>query len=469
MMPAKKTAKKYNNPDIKKIIKAQRENFCKGKTLETDYRRKMLQRLKDSIMRNEQEIYDALKKDLNKGEFEAYMTELGPVLNELMIALKKLKKWARPMRVPTPLPLQPGVSKIYREPYGVTLIISPWNYPFNLVIIPLIGAIAAGNTALVKTAPASENTSAVVKKIINEAFEEDYIAVFEGWNEVGAALLKERYDYIFFTGGTEFGKVVYKAAAEKLIPVTLELGGKSACIVADDADIEISARRIVWGKFLNSGQTCVAPDYILVSGEIKDELIEAMKEEIVNSYGENPMESKDYGRVISSEHFRRLLRLMKSGNIIMGGEHDSREKYIAPSIIDGVTEDDSIMKEEIFGPLLPVLTVHSMDEAIEFVKRRPKPLALYLFTKSNKISEEVLKHTYSGGVCINDIMLHLGNEYLPFGGVGASGIGSYHGEKSFITFSHEKSVFEKSLFLDLKFRYFPSSENKLKVIKKFIS
>ncbi len=469
-MPAGKSIqKKFSNPDIKKILKMQREYFCSGKTLDISFRRDMLRRLKSAVLANEREIYEALKNDLNKGEFEAYMTEVGPVLNEINLAIRKLKKWARPERVPTPLALQPAVSRIYREPYGATLIIAPWNYPFNLIMVPLIGAIAAGNTAVLKTAPASQNMSELVKKIVAEAFEESYVAVFQGWNEVGAALLKERYDYIFFTGGTEFGKVVYKSAAEKLIPVTLELGGKSACIVADDADIDTTARRVVWGKFINCGQTCVAPDYILISSNIKEQFIEALDREIVNAYGEDPETSPDYGRIISDQHFKRLLKYMKCGRTVLGGFHNQKTRYISPTVIDDVKPDELIMKEEIFGPLLPLITVHSVDEAIDFVKHRPKPLALYVFTRSREISSRVLRETYSGGVCINDIMLHLGNEYLPFGGVGPSGIGAYHGERSFVTFSHEKSVLEKSFFLDIKLRYFPSSQRKLKAVRKIIS
>jgi len=469
-MAGKKTEmNKYANPNIKKVLKSQRENFCSGKTLPLSFRKDMLTRLRSAILAHQHEVYDALKKDLNKGEFEAYMTEVGPVMSEINLFLKKMKRWTKPYRVPTPLVLQPGVSKVYREPYGVTLIIAPWNYPFNLIMVPLIGALASGNTAMIKTAPAAENTSEVIKKIISEAFEENYAAVFQGWNEVGAALLREKYDYIFFTGSTEFGRTVYQSAADKLTPVTLELGGKSACIIADDADIELTARRVVWGKFINSGQTCVAPDYILISPAVKDEFIEALRIEIVKAYGENPEESDDYGRIISSGHFKRLMKLMKKGKIIIGGEYNSKTRYIAPTVIEDIKPDDPIMKEEIFGPLLPIVNIHTLDEAINFVKHRPKPLALYIFTKSRKISDEVLNHTYSGGACINDIMLHLVNEYLPFGGVGASGIGAYHGEQSFITFSHERSVLEKSLFLDIKLRYFPSTPGKLKAIKKLIS
>ena len=444
------------------------ETALQSQRKDISFRKEQLKKLRTAILEHEQEIFDALYADFRKPPFETFETEIGTVLNEIKDAVHNIKKWSKVKTARTPLTHLPGKSKIYSDPFGIVLIIAPWNYPFNLLMAPLIGAISAGNCAMVKTAPAAAATSAVVKKILNSIFPDEYVAVFEGGRSINTALLEKEYDYIFFTGGAEVGRVVLEAAAKHLTPCTLELGGKSPCIVADDADLKIAARRIAWGKFLNCGQTCVAPDYLLVSSRVKDKLLDLIIDETKKFYGDDPKSSDHFPRIITDNHFDRISRLLSSGDVIAGGQTDKSERYIAPTILDNVSLDDPVMQEEIFGPVLPVITVDSMDHAISIITARPKPLAMYLFTRNRKTKLKVLKETTCGGGCVNDTLMHFANGHIPFGGVGMSGMGSYHGEAGFRTFSHQKSILEKSNFFDNPFRYAPYSNLGMKILKMFM-
>ena len=447
------------------IIQKQRQFFATGETKNIDFRLEQLKKLKQAVSDYQKEIVAAVNADLNRPEFEAYF-ELAAIA-EVNYAIKHLKSWVKPQKVAAGLEQFPATAKIYPEPLGVVLIIGPWNYPFQLNILPLVGAIAAGNCAIVKPSEIAANTSKVVAELISKTFDPAYIAAVEGGVETSQQLLAEKFDYIFFTGGTNVGRVVMEAAAKNLTPVTLELGGKSPCIVDSDISIENSAKRIVWGKFINAGQTCIAPDYLLVNRAVKSEFLAAVTQTIRSFYGENPAESPDYCRIISQRHFSRLAEFLKDGKILIGGETNAEEKYIAPTVIDGVSWDAPVMQEEIFGPILPVLEYSDLDEAIALINSRPKPLALYLFSRDKNKQQRVLRETSSGGVCINDTVMQVGVTSLPFGGVGNSGIGSYHGKASFDTFSHYKSVLNKGLWFDLEWRYAPY-KGKLKLLKKVI-
>lgn len=451
--------------DIKKIIVEQRDFFKTNITLDIDYRLNSLIKLKNIIEERESDISTALKSDLGKSELEAYSTEIGIVLSEIGFVIKNLKKWAAPKKVKTPITAFKSSSYIYAEPYGNTLIIAPWNYPFQLSIAPLIGSIAAGNTAIIKPSSTSKETNKVIEELINNNFPSSYIHVITG--EKSKLLLDEEFDYIFYTGSVPVGKKVMASAAKYLTPVTLELGGKSPCIVDDEGDLELFAKRIIWGKFLNAGQTCVAPDYLLVQKNVKDNLVKYLITYIEKYYGSNPLDSKDYGRIVSERHFNRLVKLLDGGNVIYGGEYNSKELYISPTLLDNVSWDDPIMGEEIFGPLFPILEYTSLDEAIEMVNSHPKPLALYFFSNNKVKVEKVIKCTSYGGGCINDTIMHLSNPYLPFGGVGNSGMGSYHGKGSFDIFTHYKSILKRSNAFDPELRY-PPYGNKIKSIKKFL-
>lgn len=453
--------------NIKETIEKQRLFFEKGRTKDIDFRIEKLKMLRRLIIENEQEIMEALKKDLNKAPFESYETEVGIVLEEIKYTIRHLSSWVRRKRIKTPLTHFLSRSYMYSEPYGITLIMSPWNYPFQLTIAPLIGSIAAGNCSIIKPSEYSTHTSAVIDKLIGENFDKGYIVVVTGEREVNKALLEEKFDYIFFTGSVKVGKIVMEAASKYLTPVTLELGGKSPCIVDETANIELAAKRIVWGKFLNAGQTCVAPDYLMVQSSVKDKLIHKMKEYITEFYGESPCDNIDYPKIINDGHFNRLLSLMKSGNIIFGGEYSDRTNKISPAILDNVTWDSSIMQEEIFGPILPVLGFQNLSEAISVVNKHPKPLALYLFTNNKEREKNVIRNISFGGGCINDTIVHLATSYMPFGGVGDSGMGGYHGKASFDTFSHKKSIMKKSNLLDIPLRYPPYKEN-LKLLKRIM-
>lgn len=453
---------------VNKILNKHKKYFDMGKTRNIEFRLLQLDKLKKSIIKYENEIVDALNKDLGKSSFEAYTTEVGILLDSIGYAAKHLRKWARVKRVKTPITLFGSKSYIYHEPYGTVLIIGPFNYPFQLIFEPLLGAIAAGNCAVIKPSSFTPNVSSIVSKIVNETFEEEYVSVIEGNREVTTALINSPFDYIFFTGSVEVGKVVMEAAAKNLVPVTLELGGKSPCIVDKSANLEIAAERITWGKFLNVGQTCVAPDYLLVHKDVKDKLIELIKNNIGVFYGENPGESSDYGRIINKKHAQRLADLIDEDKVIFGGECSLDELYISPTIIDGVTWDDRIMGEEIFGPILPVLEYENIADAIKMINKHPKPLALYVFTGDRNVEQRFINSCSFGGGCINDAITHLATPHLPFGGVGNSGMGSYHGEASFKTFSHSKSVLKKSTIIDMKFLYPPYDNKKNKLIRRVL-
>ncbi|MFN6515972.1 MAG: aldehyde dehydrogenase [Nostoc sp. CreGUA01] len=452
--------------NIHEIIQHQREFFQTGKTKDVNFRIEQLQTLKRAIIEHEQEIIEGLQADLHKPVVETYLTEIG-VIKEIDYAIKHLKTWAKPKKAPVSLDFFSYSARIYPEPLGVVLIISPWNYPFQLAISPLVGAIAAGNCAIIKPSEIASHTSSIVAKIITKYFQLAYITVVEGGIEASQKLLAEKFDHIFFTGGTAVGKIVMAAAAKHLTPVTLELGGKSPCIVDSDINLEHTARRITWGKFINAGQTCIAPDYLLVDKKIKKNLIDGLGKCLKEFYGENPATSPDYARIISQKHFDRLVKFLGDGEVIIGGETKSSERYIAPTIIDRVSLEDSVMQEEIFGPILPIIEYSDIAEAIALINSRPKPLALYLFSQNKNLQNSLLQETSSGGVCINDTIMHVGVTSLPFGGVGDSGIGNYHGKASFDTFSHHKSVLQNSFWLDLKWRYAPY-QNKLPLIKKLL-
>ncbi|BCL37865.1 aldehyde dehydrogenase [Nostoc sp. MS1] len=451
---------------ITEIIEQQRIFFHTGKTKDVNFRLKQLQKLKQLVTENTAAITQALKADLNKSEFEAYATEISSI-NEISYAIKNIKNWTKPKKADVPLDFFSYSAKIYPEPLGVVLIISPWNYPFGLIISPLVGAIAAGNCAIIKPSELAPHTSNLVVELITKYFPSEYIAVVEGGVETSQELLANKFDHIFFTGGTSIGKIVMAAAAKHLTPVTLELGGKSPCIVDTDINLEHTARRITWGKFINSGQTCVAPDYLLVNQNIKQDLIAAIQKTLKEFYGDNPAQSPDYGRIISHRHFERLTKFLNNGKIVVGGETNFEEKYIAPTILDNVALTDTVMQEEIFGPILPVIEYTDIKDAIALINSQAKPLALYLFTQNQPLQQRILQETSSGGVCINDTIMHIGVSSLPFGGVGDSGIGSYHGKASFDTFSHYKSVLKNSFWLDLNWRYAPYKD-KLSLLKKII-
>ncbi|MEC0278134.1 aldehyde dehydrogenase [Bacillus halotolerans] len=452
---------------IPSIVSRHQAFFAAGHTKSIDSRLDVLKKLKHTIKAYEADITAALYQDLHKSEQEAYSTEIGIVLEEISFVMKRLKKWAKLKRVKTPLTHIGSKSVIIPEPYGTVLVIAPWNYPLQLALSPLIGAIAAGNTVVLKPSEYTPAVSAVLSDLIHDVFPDHYVALAEGGPDISTALLQQPFDYIFFTGSVAIGKVVMEAAAKQLIPVTLELGGKSPCIVHKDADIKLAAKRIVFGKFTNAGQTCIAPDYLLVHEDIKTVLAEEMKRVIGEFYGPQPELNPAYGKIVSERHYQRLLSFLKDGVALSGGQADHRHHKIAPTILDQVTDDSPVMQEEIFGPILPLFTYHGIDEVIEKVKSRPKPLALYVFTTNQTIEREVLENLSFGGGCVNDTLMHAATPYLPFGGVGESGIGSYHGFDSFNTFTQKKSVVKQTNRFDFAFRY-PSSKNGLRLIRKIL-
>ncbi|MBP5972159.1 aldehyde dehydrogenase [Brasilonema sp. CT11] len=451
---------------IADIIHKQRAYFKTGKTKDINFRLEQLKILKQAVTQHKEAIINALKADLNKPEFESYATEIG-VIQEISYAIKHIKTWTKPQKAPVSLQLFPASARIYPEPLGVVLVISPWNYPFQLIISPLVGAIAAGNCAILKPSELAPNTSHLLSEMIKQYFEPAYITVIEGGVQTSQQLLAEKFDHIFFTGGTAVGKIVMEAAAKNLTPVTLELGGKSPCIVDSEINIEHTARRITWGKFLNCGQSCIAPDYLLVDKKIKDNLLDEIQKTLQEFYGDNPASSSDYARIINKKHFDRLAHFLKEGTIRIGGETNPSELYIAPTVLEDVSLTDSVMQEEIFGPILPVIEYTDITEAIDLINSKSKPLALYFFSNNKNLQQQVLQSTSSGGVCFNDTMMHYSVSSLPFGGVGDSGIGKYHGKSSFDTFSHYKSVFHNSFLLDLKLRYAPYKD-KLSILKRVI-
>ena len=416
----------------------------------------------------ELKINDALYRDFHKPPFETYVTEIGLVVKEIRNVVRRLPRWSRPERVPTPVVHFPARSFIYREPYGTVLIVSPWNYPLLLSLSPLIGAIAAGNTVMLKIAPAAAHTARLLADLVGSVFPKEYVAVFQGHRDVNRALLKERYDYLFFTGGEKVGRYVMQAAARHLTPLTLELGGKCPVMVHRDADLRHAARRIAWGKFMNGGQTCVAPDYLLAHQDIAARVLEHLSAAIRSFYGERPQTSNDYCRIVSDHHFLRLKRLLASGKIHSGGQNDRKERFIAPTLLTDVSFDDPVMQEEIFGPILPVITYRDVDQVIGWVRSRPEPLAFYLFTQDNAVKNRLWRELAFGGGCLNDTVMQLANPHLAFGGVGRSGLGRYHGRAGYETFTYAKSLFDKSTRIDLPFRYPPYTHRALSLVKKFL-
>lgn len=453
-----------SNP--KEILNQQREFFVTGKTKNVDFRLTQLKTLKQLVIDNKADIIKALNADLHKPEFEAYATEIG-VIKEINYAIKNIHNWTKPQKAAVPWDLFPYSAKIHPEPLGVVLIIGPWNYPFYLMIAPLVGAIAAGNCAMIKPSELAPHTANLLSELISKYFPPEYITVAQGGVETSQKLLAEKFDHIFFTGGTAIAKIVMAAAAKHLTPVTLELGGKSPCIVDTEINLEQTIRRITWGKFINAGQTCIAPDYLLVNKKIKPDLVNGLKKCLQEFYGETPATSPDFARIISKKHFDRLANFLNCGEIIAGGETNPEELYIAPTLLDHISLADPIMEEEIFGPILPIIEYTDIDEAITLINSKPKPLALYLFSENKNLQQRILQTTSSGGVCINDTVMQVAVSSLPFGGVGDSGIGSYHGKAGFDTFSHYKSVLKNSFRLDINWRYAPY-QGKLPLLKRLI-
>lgn len=447
------------------LLKAHRAFFNSGTTRDISFRLEQLTRLRQAIVSNEREIFEALRRDLRKPAFEAYGGESAIVVSEIDFAIKHLACWAKPKKVRTPLAMLPSRSAIHAQPYGVALIIGPWNFPFQLMFAPLVAAIAAGNCALLKPSHDAPHSSHLIAKIVSDTFDPAYISVSEGGLEVAQELLQEPLDYIFFTGGPAGGREVMAAAAKHLTPVALELGGKNPCIVDDDIHLEHTARRIVWGKFFNAGQSCVAVDYILANRNIKEELTRRIMTITREFYGSDPKHSPDFGRIVNERHFDRLQGLMHCGRIRMGGSSDRAERYIEPTILDEIVGDEPVMQEEIFGPLLPILEYRHLGEAIEFVNAQPKPLALYFFSHDTVRQERVLRETSSGGGCINDTVIQETSVHLPFGGVGMSGIGAYHGKAGFDAFSHHRSIVRSSFLVDIPLRY-PPYKDHLKWLRK---
>lgn len=453
--------------NIQHILAEQKQFFQSGCTKDLEFRLKNLARLKSAIVQNEAAILNALKKDLSKSAYEGYLTEVGVVLDEIRFVSRKLKSWIRPKRVKTPFVLWVASSRIYFEPYGIALIISPWNYPFQLSLAPLIGSMAAGNCSVIKPSEYAPHTAAIISEIIAAHFDSSYIAVIEGDARVGEALLRERFDYIFFTGSAARGKAVMAAAARHLTPLTLELGGKSPCIVDQDANIDQAAKRIVFGKFMNAGQTCIAPDFALVHQANKQRFQTQFEKYVHQFYGKNPQQSPDYARIINRRHFDRLNALLKSSHIIFGGQCDPADLYVAPTLVDNPALEDPVMQEEIFGPILPLLVFDDWSEVTSLLNSRPKPLALYVFSNQPRTCRKVIKEVSFGGGCINDTVIHFVNAHLPFGGVGHSGMGHYHGKASFETFSHQKGILKKSFTYEPPLRY-PPYKNKLALLKKIL-
>jgi aldehyde dehydrogenase (NAD+) len=449
-------------------VGALRAHFETGVTKALSWRLSQLDALEHFLTEREQDILDALHADLGKPATEAWGSEIALPLSELRLTRKKLASWMKPARVRTSLVAMPGRSYVYREPLGVTLIIAPWNYPFHLVVLPLIGALAAGNCVMLKPSEIAANVSALVAKWLPKYLDRKAVQVMEGGVPETTALLRQRWDHIFYTGNAPVGRIVMEAAAKHLTPVTLELGGKSPCIVDESADLDTTAKRIVYGKFYNAGQTCVAPDYVLVHDRVHDALINRMASTLREFYGENPQQSPDFARIINERHHARLTRLLGNQTVVTGGETDVSDRYIAPTILKNVEEGDAVMREEIFGPILPVISVASIDSAIAFVNRHAKPLALYLFARDRDVQDRVLARTSAGGTTINHVWLHFGVPQLPFGGVGESGMGAYHGRQSFETFSHRRSVLKKPTLPDLPILFPPYSVRKLRWIKKLL-
>lgn len=452
---------------VKQIVDLQKEFFAHNQTKNVTFRIQMLKRLKNAVKENEPAIFNALYRDLGKSKTEAYMTELLLVYQEIDDAIRHLRSWAKPTCVRGTLGTFPAKNYIYREPYGVVLILAPWNYPFMLAITPLIGAMAAGNCAVLKCSGSSPHTSDVIAYMINSTFPKKYICCLKKDSDYDQVTNQE-YDHIFFTGSPSVGKHIMKTAAEKLIPVTLELGGKSPCFIEESADLALAAKRIAWGKFLNAGQTCIAVDYVLVANSVKQKFIALLQKEIQKRYAD-AQKREDYPCIINSHHYERLKHLLETETEVLGGQCNEAERKIAPAIMPNAEFTHEIMQEEIFGPLLPVIGYDDLDSVIAVVKQRPKPLACYIFSENREVTEKLLREISFGGGCVNDAILHISNPRLPFGGVGMSGIGHYHGRYSFETFSHQKGIVQNVRFLDLPLRYAPFTERKYKILKRVLS
>ena len=453
---------------LKNILNKQREYFYSGKTLSLSFRKSMLKKLYNAVKGSEKVITCALKADLGKSEYESYMCEIGLVLSEISYMIKHLNNFSKPKRVKTPLAQFKSKSFILPSPYGNTLIMSPWNYPFLLTLSPLCNALAAGNTAIIKPSAYSPNTSALVKELLEGIFEADYVAVVTGGRAENQFLLKQKFDMVFFTGSQAVGKEVLRNCAEHLTPAVLELGGKSPCIVDESAKIKLTAKRIVFGKLLNCGQTCVAPDYILCHSSIKEKLVQAIKEEIKAQYGEDALKNCNYGKIINQKHFERLLGLIDNNKVVVGGNYNSESLQIAPTVMNNVTFDDAVMQEEIFGPILPIITFDDFNVMINDLKQKAHPLALYIFSEDKKHIDSALNLVNFGGGCVNDVIIHLATSEMGFGGVGESGMGAYHGKRGFDAFSHTKSIVNKATWLDLPMRYQPYTKSNEKLLRKFL-
>lgn len=451
--------------NLSELAEKQREYFSTGKTLAVEERKKALLKLREGIIRREKEIFDALGADLGKSACEAYMTEIGMVLEEISFLVKNLKKFAAAHRVKASISQFPARCYTIAAPYGVALIMSPWNYPFQLTLAPLADCLAAGNCAIVKPSAYAPATSALIKELLSDLFAPEYVAVVTGGRAENEALLRQKYDMIFFTGGVSTGKIVARAAAETLTPAVLELGGKSPCIVDEDADIARAARRIAFGKLLNAGQTCVAPDYLLVQESVKAALLEALEQEFVKMCGENALKNENYPHIVNEKHFQRVKGLISPEKVVFGGDFDEKTLKIQPTLLDGATLEDAAMQEEIFGPVLPVLTFRTFEDAKKIIAVHPDPLALYYFGKKNE--SRALQEVSFGGGCVNDTILHLATPRMGFGGVGESGMGAYHGKRGFDAFSHTKSILKKGK-IELSLRFAPYSDKKLASLKKYI-
>ena len=454
--------------EVETLVANQRDFYLQGKTLPLAFRREALDRLERAIVRREADINAALQADLGKSAAESYMCEVGMTLAELRFMRSHMGRWARRRRVLTPLAQFHAQSFTVRDPYGVVLIMSPWNYPFMLTMEPLVGALAAGNCCVLKPSAYAPATSAAIASLVQECFPAEYVSVVEGGRAENQALLSQRFDYIFFTGGVSVGREVMRRASEHLTPVTLELGGKSPCIVDATAKLSLAARRIAFGKLLNCGQTCVAPDYLLIDKRVEQPFLEALRKELVRMAGENALQNPDYVHIINRKHYDRVMGLIDSKKVFLGGKGDEATLRIQPTVLRGVTAEDAVMQEEIFGPVLPVLTYNTLDEALAFVRSRPHPLALYFFSEDKAAQKRVLREAAFGGGCINDTIIHLATSRMSFGGVGSSGMGSYHGKKSFDTFSHEKSIVDKSTWMDMPVRYMPYSDFKTSLLRIFL-
>lgn len=455
--------------NIDDILQKQREYFSNGNTLPVSFRINMLKKLYACVKKYQDEITDALKKDLGKSNFEGFMCEAGLTLTEISYMIKHTKKFASKKTVYTPLAQFASHSFKKPTPYGNVLIMSPWNYPFLLSVEPLANAIAAGNTAIVKPSAYSPETSKIVKKIINECFAEEYVAVVTGGRKENAELLNKKFDFVFFTGSQNVGKEVLRHTAETLTPAILELGGKSPCIIEESAKIKLAAKRVVFGKYLNCGQTCVAPDYILCHKSVKDEFVTEVINQIKKQYGENPLTNPDYGKIVNEKHFERLLGLIDNNKVVAGGNSNPETLQIAPTVMDNVTFEDAVMQEEIFGPVMPIITYEKFEDLFEIMKDKQKPLALYIFSENKKHINTVLERIQFGGGCINDTIIHLATSEMGFGGVGESGMGSYHGKTGFDAFSHTKSIVDKKTFMDLPMRYQPYNRGIYgKLLKMFL-